>query len=79
MDPTLCAMMPVITTVTLGQKGQIVIPKEAREMLGLTIDSKLVLVAKADGIMLFPVEQMQHFLDMMQRQLINSGETVVKN
>jgi AbrB family looped-hinge helix DNA binding protein len=79
MDPALCAMMPFMTTVSLGQKGQIVIPKEAREMLGLTTDSKLVLVSKSDGIMLFPVEQMKNFLDMMQKQLMNGSETVVKN
>ncbi len=72
MDHTACAMMPVITTVTLGQKGQIVIPKEAREMLNLTTDSKLVLVAKSDGIMLFPADQMQHFIEMMQAQLFQT-------
>lgn len=65
-------MMPMMATVTIGQKGQIVIPKEAREMLGLTSDSKLVLVAKADGIMLFPAEQMEHFVNMMQAQLVES-------
>ncbi len=65
-------MMPVITTVTLGQKWQIVIPKEAREMLHLSIDSKLILVAKTDGIKLFPADQMQHFIEMMQAQLFQT-------
>lgn len=68
--------MPVITTITIGIKGQIVIPKEARDMLHLENGAKLVLVAKPDGIMLFPADQMKHFLDMMQQQLISSGETL---
>lgn len=62
-------MMPSLFTVSLGTKGQIVIPKEARESIGLGIGDKIVLMAAHDHIMLMPADNMQHFIQMMQEQL----------
>lgn len=44
-------------TVTVGTKGQIVIPKEAREMFGIMPGDTLILLADAEkGIALPPKE-----------------------
>jgi AbrB family looped-hinge helix DNA binding protein len=70
LDPK-CIQMPAMATVTIGTKGQIVIPKDAREVLGVESGDRLVLIAKPDGIMLFPVDQMQSFIEHMQSQLLD--------
>lgn len=52
----------IVGTVKLGEKGQIVIPKDARDLLGLEPgDSLLVLVDQAQGIALVDNERFQHF------------------
>lgn len=44
-----------LTTVKIGAKGQIVIPKEARELFGLKPGDSLILMAdKGQGIALQP-------------------------
>lgn len=60
---------PSIYTVTLWSKGQIVIPKEARDMLGIVTGDKVILIAKDDSIMCLPADHMQHFIQLMQQQL----------
>lgn len=60
---------PSLFTVTLWTKGQIVIPKEAREMLGIDTGDKIILIAKNDSIMCLPADHMQHFVQLMQEQL----------
>lgn len=49
-----------ISTVRLGSKGQIVIPKEIRDMFGLKIDDPLVIMADLNrGIAIHRQEVMQ--------------------
>lgn len=49
-----------MTTVRIGDKGQIVIPKEVREMFGITPGDTLLLLAdKNRGIALPPPEECQ--------------------
>lgn len=60
---------PALYTVSIGAKWQIVIPKEAREMLHIIPGDKLVLIAKDDSIMCFPAEHMQQFVQLLQTQL----------
>lgn len=53
-----------MTTVRLGPKGQIVIPKEVREMFGLENGSPLLLIASADkGIALNTPENFSQITD----------------
>lgn len=51
-----------LATVKIGPKGQIVIPKEVREMFSLTSGDSLVLMAdKEQGIALQPFSYVENF------------------
>lgn len=61
-----------IATVKIGPKGQIVIPKEVREMFGLESGDSLVLLAdKSRGIAL----QRAEYLNEIVHQIVeNAGD-----
>ena len=51
-----------LATVNIGPKGQIVIPKEVREMFSLNSGDSLVLMAdKGQGIALQPFSYVENF------------------
>lgn len=51
-----------LATVKIGSKGQIVIPKEARDLFGLKPGDSLVLMAdKGQGIALQPYTYLESF------------------
>ncbi len=51
-----------MTTVKIGAKGQIVIPKEARDLFGLSAGDSLILMAdKGQGIALQPFAYAEAF------------------
>lgn len=55
-----------IASVKIGPKGQIVIPKEMREMFGLTPDSTVVLLADSEkGIAIQTMDKLEPFLKEM--------------
>ena len=57
--------------VKIGEKGQFVIPKEAREMLGLNPgDEIIVLGDKEQGLAILPKEKQQDFI----RHIFNTIE-----
>lgn len=49
--------MKVVNIVQTNQKGQIVIPKDCRESLGIETNSLLNLMLRGKGIYIFPVEE----------------------
>lgn len=58
-----------MTTVKIGPKGQIVIPKEVREMFGFQPgDSVLLLADKGQGIAIQPFEFAEEFWNQVQIQ-----------
>jgi AbrB family looped-hinge helix DNA binding protein len=60
-------MPTFVGTTVIGERGQLVIPKDVRDELDLKPGSKLV-VLKHPGngpIILFPAEQMQHVMKEM--------------
>lgn len=61
-----------MTSVRLGPKGQIVIPKEVREMFGLDVGDQLVLLAdRKKGVALQTVDKLN---PMMRHVFEESGE-----
>ena len=51
-------------TATVGERGQIVIPAEARKLLGLKHGDKMLVMshAHAEGIVLIKIDAMKEFL-----------------
>ena len=61
-----------MTTVRIGDKGQIVIPKEVREMFGIAPGDTLLLLAdKSRGIALPPPEECQKIQNEIFRRINN--------
>ncbi len=57
-----------LATVKIGPKGQIVIPKEVRDMFGLACGDSLVLMAdKTQGIALQPFSYMETLWNAVNR------------
>ncbi len=53
----------VYGTVTLGAKGQVVIPVELRKKLSLRANDKMVVLSKGRGMIgLVPIEEFNRFL-----------------
>ncbi|MBE6350177.1 MAG: AbrB/MazE/SpoVT family DNA-binding domain-containing protein [Spirochaetaceae bacterium] len=58
-----------ISTVTIGEKGQIVIPKAAREMFGLEPGDTIVLLAdKKRGIALVQNDRMMSIAESVMKE-----------
>lgn len=49
--------MKVVNIAEPNAKGQIVIPKEIREALGITQDTPLNIVVRGEGLYLYPIEE----------------------
>jgi AbrB family looped-hinge helix DNA binding protein len=67
---TLCEDGHLMGSTVLGERGQLVIPKDIRERLKLVSGAKLLVMNHPNGpIIIFPLEKMQSMLDTMTRQL----------
>lgn len=61
---------PVIGSTVMGERGQIVIPKDLRDGLGLKTGSKLLLIRHPHGpIILMPAEHLKGFVAKLTKQL----------
>ena len=54
---------------SIGERGQVVIPKTLRDSLDLKKGDKFIAVEKHGGIMLLPSELMEHFISNITSQL----------
>ncbi|MER3496723.1 MAG: AbrB family transcriptional regulator, partial [Armatimonadota bacterium] len=63
-------------SVTVGERGQIVIPAEAREELGFNPGDKLLVMRDPvhDGIVIFHLECAREFLDSFRARLEQAAE-----
>jgi len=62
-------------TAILGERGQIVIPREARKILGLkTGDQFMVVVPHKQVIGIIPIKQAKKFLNLMNKQIESISE-----
>ena len=65
-----------IWTVNVGSKGQIVIPKAARDKFGITGGARLIVAADDKGIALIPVETFEEGLrKVMEYAHIDANES----
>lgn len=60
----------IVGSTVMGARGQVVIPKEIRERLGLQPGMTLMAMQHERGaIVLFPVEHLRAFMDQMNKQI----------
>ena len=60
----------VFGTAKVGDRGQIVIPKEAREMFGIQPGDTLLILGESDmGLIVFRPEELTNLADKMLNQL----------
>jgi AbrB family looped-hinge helix DNA binding protein len=61
----------VYGTVTVGERGQVVIPAKVRKAYGLAAGEKLIVVAKGDGgpIGLIPARHFSIFIEQSEKLL----------
>jgi len=59
----------VYGTVTVGEKGQVVIPARLREALNIKTGDKLIVFVKHEKICLIPTEQFNEFLNRTTEML----------
>jgi len=53
----------VYGAVTVGERGQVVIPSNIRKLFKVNPGDKLIVFAKTDMISFVPAEEFNHFLD----------------
>ena len=62
-------------TVKIGEKGQFVIPKEARELFGFQPgDTILVLGDREHGLAILPKKKMDEHIARIMSEIIGGGE-----
>ena len=63
-------------SVTVNERGQIVIPKAVRDLFGLTGGQRLIVLSdEQEGIALVPAEKFERSVqEMMERAAVNSEE-----
>jgi len=71
----------VYGTVTVGERGQIVIPAEVRKSYRIKAGDRLIVIAKSDGgpISLIPADQLNEFLSHMTEMLAEIKKVRLNN
>ena len=58
-------------TAKVGEKGQIVIPKAARDKFGLKGGDRLIVISDENGIALLPAEDFERKLRELEEMILN--------
>lgn len=68
-------------TVTVGERGQVVIPAEARKDLGISAGEKLLVFGHPSqhGLMMVKISRMAEFIEFMEQALASAGESQDEN
>jgi len=56
-------------SITMGERGQVVIPKDVRDQFGLKSGDRLVILTNEDGIAILPAEMFEARLAALMDQL----------
>ena len=61
-------------SVTIGERGQIVIPKAAREKFGLKAGDRLIVLSDENGVALLPAESFERRMQEFMAKITDSRE-----
>lgn len=72
-----CPLISIMGTTVMGERGQVVIPKEVRDNLGLEAGSRIIVMQHEFGaIALVPAEKMRTVLEGMGRHITETLKTL---
>jgi AbrB family looped-hinge helix DNA binding protein len=70
------ATVEYLTTTKIGEKGQLTVPKEFREDLGLSAGAPFAVLRLGDGLVLLPEQQrFEHLCEQVSFALTRAGLT----
>jgi AbrB family looped-hinge helix DNA binding protein len=59
----------VMGLTVIGERGQVVIPKEVREALKLAVGSRIIVMAHGnEALIMLPLNKMKNFMDLLGRR-----------
>lgn len=64
-----CNFGTICGTTTVGERGQVVVPKEAREKLRLKTGDRFVVIEHYGKIVLIPEKEMRIMVDQITKHL----------
>lgn len=67
--------LPGLGVTVVGERGQIVIPKEMREQMGLSKGDQIMLMYHNDSVVIIPRDKMEHFINHLATGLKLSPKT----
>ncbi len=65
-------------TTVMGERGQVVIPRDIREAMGLKAGDQLVTIFHDGKLFLMNAEEMKHFMDMMSERFASVAKVLSK-
>ena len=70
------ALLEYLATTKIGEKGQLTVPKQFREGLGLGTGAPFVVLRLGDGLILLPEQQrFEHLCERISSALTTAGVT----
>src|SRR5262245_21384777 len=70
------ASIEYLTTTKIGEKGQLTVPKQFREDLGLSTGAPFAVLRLGDGLVLLPEQQrFEHLCEQVSSALTRAGLT----
>jgi len=61
---------PCFATTSMGERGQVVIPKEIRDILELKVGDRFIVLATHNhGLGLIPMDQAKEFMSHLKQQM----------
>ena len=74
--PSRLATVENLTTTQIGAKGQLTVPKQYREDLGLSTGAPFAVLRLGDGLVLLPEQQrFEHLCEQLSSALTRAGLT----
>jgi AbrB family looped-hinge helix DNA binding protein len=69
----------IVGITTVGERGQIVIPKNIRDQLKIDKGSQFLMLFNGDGLMLLTLESMKKLSDHLSKEIKKVNKIIKKN
>jgi len=69
----------IVGVTTVGERGQIVIPKNIRDQLKIDKGSQFLMVFNSEGLMLVTLESMKKMSDHLSKEIKKVNKIIKKN